>query len=160
MSFLRKSSHLDRELLCGDNIYPKNSPKTTIIYVKNISHITFGVQIKIPSPSLTIIFWHRYFISIRFHLLKYLENVRMRGCQICFLDSLREQDDLVNALSITSNSLTGRQRKDLLSHGWRIKSGYVMLPIFSYKAFNKSPIRSTSQERKSSSPSFVVFIFQ
>ncbi len=61
---------------------------------------------------------------------KRFENVRKRGCSDRNSDSLREYDDFVNALSITSNSLTGRQRKRALSHGWRIARGYVMLPLF------------------------------
>ena len=61
-------------------------------------------------------------------------------------DSLHNILELLNTLSLTSNSLTGRQRKNLLSHGWRIKFDYVMLPLFLFKAFRKTYVRSTSPE--------------
>ena len=42
---------------------------------------------------------------------RFCESVRKRGCLVSPWDSLRKHDDLLIALSITSNSLTGRQRK-------------------------------------------------
>ena len=79
-----------------------------------------------------------------FHQQKGFEKVLENGVSgICFWTNYGEHIVFLNALSVTSNSLTGRQRKNLLSHGWRIKFGYVMLPMHSYKVFRSSQMRST-----------------
>ena len=77
---------------------------------------------------------------MRYHLYKVMRKHKKIGDRNKLLVSLQEYDDLLNALSIISNSLTRCQRKDSLEPRWRIESGYVILSILLCKAFSKSHI--------------------
>ena len=60
-------------------------------------------------------------------------------------DSLQEHIDLLDTLSISSNSRTGRPRKSS-PPGRRIDDVYVLLPMSFGKVSRKSYVRSTSLE--------------
>ena len=53
---------------------------------------------------------------------KFLKNVRTRKDLDCFLDSLQGYDDFVNALLVSSNSLTRMSAKDATEHGCELAS--------------------------------------
>ena len=56
-------------------------------------------------------------------------------------NSLRGHIIFLSTLSIASDSLTRRQRKTLLSHGWRINVGHVIMNTFIFKVLRKSNVQ-------------------